>query len=316
MTGAAGFIGSSIAAELLDQGEEVIGVDSFTDYYEASLKEANVARLESDSFHLVRADLNEVDLASLLDGTDVVFHQAGQPGVRKSWGRDFVDYTDANIRATQALLEAAKEVGNVGRIVYASSSSVYGDAERYPTRVDDVPRPVSPYGVTKLAAEHLCSLYAKNFEVPTVSLRYFTVYGPRQRPDMAFTRFIKAALVGDQITIYGNGEQVRDFTYIDDIVAANLAAATADVAPGRVFNVAGGSNASVNEVLSIIESGVVRPIDVSYQTSVPGDVLKTGGEVEDTIRDLGWQPRISLRDGLSRHIDWATELLAPSTIGN
>lgn len=315
ITGVAGFIGSSIAAELLRRGEEVIGIDSFTDYYESPLKEVNVERLAGDSFRLIRADLNRYDLPSLLDGTDVVFHQAGQPGVRKSWGRDFVDYIDANVRATQALLEAAKTVGNVSRIVYASSSSVYGDAERYPTRVEDVPQPVSPYGVTKLAAEHLCTLYAKNFGVPTVSLRYFTVFGPRQRPDMAFTRFVKAALVGDPITIYGNGEQIRDFTYVDDVVAANLAAATANIAPGRVFNVAGGSNTSVNEVLEVIRSGVSRSLDVRYHTSVPGDVLRTGGDVDATIRELEWQPKVSLQDGLSRQIEWARESLVSSQIG-
>lgn len=303
VTGVAGFIGSSIAEKLLDQGHTVIGVDSFTAYYDRKLKIRNLARLQNPKFEFIEADLKEYDLSSLLRGVNKVFHQAGQPGVRKSWGQDFGTYVGENISATQRLLEAAKS-SSVDRFVYASSSSVYGNAEAYPTHERLMPQPLSPYGVTKLAAEHLCSLYAQNFGLPTVSLRYFTVYGPRQRPDMAFTRFIRAALLSEPIEIYGNGEQVRDFTFIDDIVEANLLAATAEVRPGSIYNVAGGGSVSVNDVLSHIRNLSGAKIDVRYIQGVPGDVRRTGGSTSAIERDLGWNPEISIRDGLSRQFEW------------
>src|SRR3954453_19640896 len=252
ITGAAGFIGSHLAERLLERGETVIGVDRMSDYYDPSIKAANVDRLrEQPAFSFVEADLAQVATPALLDGVSVVYHLAGQPGVRPSWGRSFEIYANDNVMATQALLEAAKEV-SLERFVYASSSSVYGNAERFPTSEVDRPQPLSPYGVTKLAAEHLCNLYANSYGVPTVSLRYFSVYGPRQRPDMAFHRFIRAAATGEPLRIFGDGRQTRDFTYVGDIVAATLAAADRGV-PGEVYNVAGGSRVSVLDVLGMLE---------------------------------------------------------------
>src|SRR4051812_32930977 len=216
VTGVAGFIGSTLAEALVGNGDVVVGVDCFTPYYDAAQKRANLQRLAATKqFTLAEADLRTAELPPLLDGVDVVYHQAGQPGVRLSWASGFAEYDSHNIIATQRLLEGARAAG-VARVVYASSSSVYGNAPRYPTSEDDLPQPHSPYGVTKLAAEHLCNLYAANWGVHTVSLRYFTVYGPRQRPDMAMHRLIESALAGTPFPLYGDGSAVRDFTFVDD----------------------------------------------------------------------------------------------------
>jgi UDP-glucuronate 4-epimerase len=287
-------------------------VDCVTDYYEVEIKERNLAGLPAEGFTFVRADLNDMDLDHLLDGVDWVYHQAGQPGVRMSWGRDFAVYLRHNVSATQCLLEAAQRSTSLRRLVYASSSSVYGNAETYPTRETDRPQPVSPYGVTKLAAEHLCSLYASNFGLPTVSLRYFTVYGPGQRTDMAFTRFVRAAVLDETISIYGNGEQVRDFTFIDDIVAANVLAATSEVPAGSVFNVAGGSNVTVNETLQILAGLAGHPLKIDYVGRVAGDVLRTGGSTEKIEEALGWQARVGIEEGLSRHLAWGRRTFGTS----
>lgn len=233
-----------------------------------------------------------------------MFHQAGQPGVRPSWGESFARYTDANITVTQRLLEAARVSDSLQRFVYASSSSVYGEAETYPTTELMRPQPRSPYGVTKLAAEHLCVLYAANFGVPTVSLRYFTVYGPRQRPDMAFTRFLYKAYAGDRITIYGDGEQIRDFTFVDDIARGNMLAGTADVAPGSVLNVSGGSSHSVNDALRLIREITGRDLDLEYRETATGDVFRTGGDSSRSRELLGWVPAVTLAEGLARHAEW------------
>ncbi|CAN5424116.1 NAD-dependent epimerase/dehydratase family protein [soil metagenome] len=305
VTGVAGFVGSTLAQRLAGDGHEVLGIDAFTDYYDPQLKRTNVDSLAAHDVSIVEGSLNEVDLQALLDGVDVVFHQAGQPGVRKSWGSDFSEYIQQNIQATQRLLEAAKDSTTLKRLVYASSSSVYGDAQRYPTVETDRPQPVSPYGVTKLAAEHLCTLYARNFAVPTLSLRYFTVYGPRQRPDMAFTRFVHAAIADQPITLYGSGEQVRDFTFIDDVVEANVLAASSKVAAGSVYNVAGGTNISVNGVLDILESIHGRTIAVNREPTVAGDVFRTGGLIERITVELGWTPRTSIETGLRQQYEWA-----------
>lgn len=307
VTGVAGFVGSNLARQLLREGHEVVGIDVLTDYYEVSIKRGNLASIPEAGFTFHEADLNTADLATLLADVDWVFHEAGQPGVRMSWGKDFAVYVRQNIEATQRLLEAAKDAPNLERLVYASSSSVYGNAERYPTSEEDRPQPVSPYGVTKLAAEHLCSLYASNFGVPTVSLRYFTVYGPGQRTDMAFTRFVRAAVLDDTITIYGTGEQIRDFTFVDDVVAANIAAASRPVDPGTVLNVAGGSNVSVNETLAIIEGLNGRPLKVAHAEVVKGDVFRTGGDTTRISTVLGWRPEVTIEQGLARHLAWAQQ---------
>lgn len=316
VTGVAGFVGSSLARSLIADGHEVVGIDCLTDYYELGIKLANLDRVRavtgfgspgSGRFTYHQADLNTVDLPALLADVQWVFHQAGQPGVRMSWGRDFSTYVRHNIEATQRLLEAATHSTSVERLVYASSSSVYGNAECYPTPETARPQPVSPYGVTKLAAEHLCSLYASNFGLPTVSLRYFTVYGPGQRTDMAFTRFVRAAVQDEVISIYGSGDQVRDFTYIDDIVAANVLAAQSDVPCGSVFNVAGGSNVSVNETLRILAALNGGSIKVDYQDTVAGDVFRTGADTSRIEAALGWKARVGIEEGLARHYAWGLQ---------
>ena len=261
VTGAAGFIGSHLSAALLDRGAEVIGLDCFTDYYARSLKEANLAaNTHRDGFRFIEARIQDVDLRSLLSGVTHVFHLAAQAGVRKSWGRDFRVYSDNNVDASQQLLEACVGLP-LQKFVYASSSSIYGDNVSIPMREDALPRPVSPYGVTKLAAEQLCYLYHVNHGVPTSSLRYFTVYGPRQRPDMGFHRFLTAAIAGAPITLYGDGEQTRDFTFVHDAVAATVAAGERGV-PGRAYNIGGGSRVSINQVFDIIGRVSGRPLDV------------------------------------------------------
>lgn len=310
VTGAAGFIGSSIVKRLLEEDFDVVGIDSITDYYDRDLKVANIKRNVNSGFEFLERDLNDVDLPGVLEGVHYVFHQAGQPGVRKSWGSDFDIYTRENVQSTQRLLEAAKDSTSLQRLVYASSSSVYGNAERYPTSELDRPQPVSPYGVTKLAAEHLCSLYASNFGVPTTSLRYFTVYGPRQRPDMAFTRFLKAAELGEELPLYGTGGQIRDFTFIDDVVEANFRAATTGTTPGAVYNVAGGSNVSMNDVLDIIEGLVDLPLRVNRSSAVAGDVWRTGGATERIAADLDWSPTVSIEAGIEAQLEWVRSTLS------
>lgn len=310
VTGAAGFVGSHLVHGLCAEGYDVVGMDSFTDYYDVGLKRANAAAAVRAGARFVDGDLNVLDLRELLDGVEVVFHLAGQPGVRSCWGKEFSTYTYCNVEATQRLLEACRDHRTLRRLVYASSSSVYGNAERFPTAEADRPQPFSPYGVTKLAAEHLCNLYAEGFGVPTVALRYFTVYGPGQRPDMAFSRFAMAAARREPIVVYGSGEQIRDFTYVDDVVAANLAAATRPVRPGTVLNVAGGSHTTVNEVLRIFEGVAGSRLRVTHADAAAGDVRRTGGDTTAIRTVLQWHPNVDLADGIARQFHWARELVA------
>lgn len=303
VTGCAGFIGSSISEALIARGHEVVGIDCFTDYYPRSRKEANLATLrESPGFTFIEDDLLEHDLGALLDGADYVFHQAAQAGVRASWGQSFSIYTQNNILATQRLLEAARGLP-LKRLIYASSSSIYGDVDRLPVSEDALPQPISPYGVSKLAAEHLCNLYWVNHRVPTVSLRYFTVYGPRQRPDMGFNKFIRALLAGDEIVIYGDGNQTRDFTYISDAVAANLACMEADVS-GQVFNIGGGSRISVNRVLEILAAVSGKQPRVKHIETQKGDVRHTYADTSRAKRELGFRPRVATAEGLYNQLEW------------
>jgi nucleoside-diphosphate-sugar epimerase len=304
VTGCAGFIGSHIVDALLADGHRVRGVDAFTDYYDPARKRRNLDGARAHpGFELVEADLRTTDLHELLDGVDVVLHEAGQPGVRVSWAHGFAAYVEHNVLATQRLLEAVR-ARPVDRLVYASSSSVYGNAARYPTRESDLPRPHSPYGVTKLAAEHLCVLYAANWQIPTVALRYFSVYGPRQRPDMGFSRFIDAALVGAPLPVYGTGQQVRDYTYVGDAAAATIVAGASDLEPGTVLNIAGGESATVNELVTLLEALLDRELPVAYLPPQPGDVDRTGGSIERVQDLLGWKPETSLHDGLTRQVEW------------
>jgi len=303
VTGAAGFIGSHLAERLLAEGADVVGVDCFTDYYGRGQKEANLEPLRAESgFQFLEADLADTNLGALLRDITHVFHLAAQAGVRRSWGRDFPIYTTANLDATQALLEACREKP-IERFVYASSSSVYGDHVALPMCEDALPRPVSPYGVTKLAGEHLSLLYHHNHDVPAVALRYFTVYGPRQRPDMAFHRFLKAALRGDPIELYGDGNQTRDFTFVTDAVTATAAAAVRGV-PGRVYNIAGGSRVSINAVLSLVEQCAGRPLDVRRHDSQLGDMRDTYADSSLARRDLGFTPAVALEEGLRAELAW------------
>jgi nucleoside-diphosphate-sugar epimerase len=312
VTGAAGFIGSTLTDTLLADGHDVVGIDCFTPYYEPERKRTNLdAALAHPHFELVNEDLRTADLAPMLTGSDVVFHQAGQPGVRLSWSDQFEEYSSNNVLATQRLLDAAHTVG-IGRLVYASSSSVYGNAERYPTMESDLPRPQSPYGVTKLAGEHLCNLFAANWGLPTVALRYFTVYGPRQRPDMAFHRAVLASLSGEAFPLYGDGCQRRDFTFVDDAVDACMRAALADVEPGTVLNIAGGTTVELLSVLSIIEGLTGAPIALDRRDPAPGDVYETGGSIERARALLGWEPRVALDAGLAAQVEWHRNQLTNS----
>ena len=305
VTGVGGFIGSTLAERLLAQGSQVIGIDSLTDYYDPALKRSNlVSILKHPRFTFLECDLLQLPIQSLPEDTEVIYHQAGRPGVRGSWGAEFAKYTEENVLVTQMLLERAKTLHHLQRFVYASSSSVYGNAAKYPTTEEDATRPHSPYGVTKLAGEHLCSLYGRNFGVPTVSLRYFTVYGPRQRPDMAFTKFIKLGLAGEELIINGDGSQLRDFTYVDDVVSANLlVAGSGFVSAGSVFNVAGGRTVSLNYALESIEHSIGSSLSLRHGEPLPGDVQETGGDIS-RISDLGWTPRTSIRDGIAAQVEW------------
>src|SRR6185437_8564085 len=275
VTGAAGFIGSTLSDQLIANGADVVGIDSFTDYYPRECKERNLEGLRrSPRFRLVESTLQQADLTSILRDSTHVFHLAAQAGVRKSWGRDFAVYTTNNIEATQVLLEAIAAARHIERVVYASSSSVYGDEAPLPMMEDALPRPVSPYGVSKLAAEQLCHLYYINHSVPAVSLRYFTVYGPRQRPDMGFHKFLRASIRREPLQLYGDGEQTRDFTFVHDAVGATIAAATRGV-PGRVYNIGGGSRVSMNHVLAIIERVTGTPLIVNRDEAQKGDMRHT-----------------------------------------
>jgi UDP-glucuronate 4-epimerase len=309
VTGAAGFVGSNLIKKLIeDESLEVVGIDSFTNYYDRDQKRRNLPPASTANFTLIERDLLEVDLVEMLSDANAVFHQAGQPGVRKSWGNDFPTYTRQNVEVTQALLEAARRSHSLNRFIYASSSSIYGNAASYPTSEKHVPAPISPYGVTKLAAEHLVSLYSSQFGVPGISLRYFTVYGPGQRPDMAFHKFLRAAAVGSPIPVYGSGEQIREFTYVEDIVRANIAAWKTDTPPGTVVNLSGGSSVSVNEVLQIMEEITGLEIRIDRLDAVAGDVYRTGGTTRLAMELLGWSPRTKLSDGLRQEYKWLQEL--------
>ena len=302
VTGAAGFIASHLAERLLADGNEVRGIDRLSDYYDVELKRANLALLEAQAgFSFVEEDINETDLEGLLDGVEVVFHLAAQPGVRASWGREFEIYLSDNLLATQRLLEASRE-RELPRFVFASSSSIYGDAESFPTKETDVPAPVSPYGVTKLAGEHLCRQYFRGFGVPTVALRYFTIFGPRQRPDMAFNRFIRAGLDGEPIQVFGDGLQERDFTYVADAVSATIAAGDRGT-PGAAYNVAGGNAATVAGVVETLGSLLGGELAIDRQAAVIGDARKTGADTTRARKDLGYEPSVPLEEGLRRQID-------------
>jgi len=310
VTGCAGFIGSHLVDRLLELGYEVIGIDCFTSYYPKWIKEKNIENaLKNDKFKLIKKNILDIDIENLrkiVSKVDYIFHEAAQAGVRKSWGEDFKIYVDNNILATQRLLEACKDV-KIKKFVFASSSSVYGNVDKLPMREDFYPRPISPYGASKLTCENLCYLYWRNFKIPTISLRYFTVYGERQRPDMAFHRFIRAIINNKIITIYGDGNQTRDFTYIKDVIDATITSAECDI-NGEVINIGGGSATSINKVLKILEEIMNKDIKINYIQSQKGDIRHTYADISKARKILGFKPKTKLKDGLFREIKWIKEL--------
>lgn len=313
VTGCAGFIGSHLTESLLRDGMSVVGIDCFNDNYGRAQKLRNLHHAsEWAEFEFIPIDLARGSLSDLVEDCDVVFHLAAEPGVRASWGSRFDSYLRNNVLATQQLLEAASAWPQK-RFVYASSSSVYGQAEGFPTFETATPRPFSPYGVTKLGAEHLCQLYFGNYGVQTVSLRYFSVFGPRQRPDMAFSIFCDAILRDQPIVVFGDGSQTRDFTYVADVVAATKSAALAPDAPGRVYNVGGGSQVSLSAGIAVISELAQRSPRIEYRQTERGDVRDTAADNTAAATDLSFQPTISLKEGLCQQFEWAVAAGAGET---
>ena len=302
VTGCVGFIGSHLVDRLLEHGYEVIGIDCFTDYYSKEIKEKNISNaLNHKNFEFIEEDILEMND---FPEVDYVFHEAAQAGVRASWGKSFEIYTRNNIEATQKLLEFYKDL-SIKKFVYASSSSVYGDTE-LPMKENSLLKPVSPYGVTKLAGENLCYLYYKNYGVPTVSLRYFTVYGPRQRPDMAIHKFVQAILKSKEITVFGDGTQTRDFTYVDDAVEANILSAKSNLA-GEVFNIGGGSRIGVNELIKKTEEILGKKAMIENIEKQKGDVRDTLAEASKAKELLDWSPKVNIDEGLKKYMRWLSE---------
>ncbi len=293
ITGAAGFIGSHLAEALIARGDDVVGIDSFTDYYDPALKEENARGIDVRRIDLARDELD-------FGGFDGVFHLAGQPGVR-SFGDVFAHYVERNVLASQRVFEAAARDGV--RVVFASSSSVYGEAERYPTPEETEPAPVSPYGITKLTCEHLARAYARSFGLDVVVLRYFNAFGPRQRPDMAFTKIVRALADGSPFDLYGDGLQSRGWTYVADVVDATVRAM--DGGSGT-YNVGGGVEASVREAIAILERIGDAKLDIREQPPVPGDQRRTSADTTRIREDLGWEPKTALEDGLRAQWEWAS----------
>jgi nucleoside-diphosphate-sugar epimerase len=315
VTGAAGFIGSHLCEHLLAAGDEVHGIDAFTDFYPRTGKEENLSAVRGDTrFMFVEGDLQDMgltELTELVDGVEVVYHLAGQPGVRTSWGAEFELYVQRNVLATQRLLESCR-LCPPAKLVFASSSSIYGDATAYPVSEAACPRPISPYGVTKLAAEHLCGVYAATSSVPTACLRLFTVYGPRQRPDMAFSRLVTCALSGGVFEIYGDGEQTRDATFVYDVATAMRAAAVSDWS--GVANIGGGVSVSMNQAIAMV-SAMCGPIDVVRRPASAGDVRHTSADTQLAKAAFGYRPQTTLSQGLSATVQWARSSEAVLALG-
>jgi UDP-glucuronate 4-epimerase len=303
VTGAAGFVGSHLAETLLQAGHDVVCVDCFTDYYPVELKEENARALEIE-----RLDLAECELEPLLSGVDGIFHLAAQAGVRASWGDEFDDYLHHNLRATQRLFGAA--AAHELRVVFSSSSSIYGNAAAFPTHEDTKPNPISPYGVTKLACEQLARAYQANFGLDVVSLRYFTVFGPRQRPDMSFTRIVAALAAGDVYEVYGDGLQSRDFTFVADAVSANIRAMESAPA-GAVYNVGGGSEVTLLDAISIVERIAGAELDVRFTPPAAGDARRTAADTSRIRSEIGWRPTVSLESGLAAQWAWYLQSRKP-----
>jgi len=304
VTGACGFIGTNLCESLLSDGHSVTGVDSFTNNYSEDIKKANLNSLnEYPSFKNLDVDLLTTNLEPIVSGKDVIFHLAGQPSVHNSWGEDFKTYSNRNIVLTQRLLEASRKA-RTARFVYSSSSSIYGRVNSAPTKENDVKCPISPYGVTKLAAENLVTLYASEFNLSTVSLRYFTVFGPRQRPDMAFNKLIQAVHAGKSFSLHGDGSQVRDFTFVGDVVVANKLAGFKDVSPGSVFNIGGGSPVSMNEIIAMVEKISNKKVMIEHTPLGPGNPMVTTADCTAAVNALGWKPKMAIFNGLISQVAW------------
>lgn len=304
VTGAAGFIGSHLCDALIARGDTVVGVDSFTEYYSPARKRANLADALATGLEFRRVDLTCDPLEPVVEEIDVVYHLAGQPGVRSSWGGDFDLYARRNLVATQRLLEATLRCGNV-RFVFASSSSVYGNIGAQPARESDRPAPISPYGLTKAACEEVVEVYRRVHGLSAVSLRYFTAYGPRQRPEMAFAAFIRSVLLGRPLRVLGDGRQTRDFTFVSDVVKATIAAAELGTEPA--YNISGGASATLIEAIEEIERLAGRPALIGFSPPARGDASRTSADLTATRRDLGYEPAVSLRDGLALQIRAAVD---------
>jgi UDP-glucuronate 4-epimerase len=304
VTGCAGFIGSHLTESLLRDGISVLGVDCFNANYGRAQKLDNLRHSSSwDSFEFVPLDLSDGDLQDLIEEVDIVFHLAAEPGVRSSWGQHFKRYVKNNVLATQQLLGALREMPG-RRLVYASSSSIYGQAASFPTSEDAVAAPLSPYGLTKLSGEHLCNVYQANHGLEVASLRYFTVFGPRQRPDMAFNIFCRAALADEEINVYGDGYQTRDFTFVSDVVAATRSAAIASIDSGGAYNIGGGLRGSLRDIFGAIEEVSGRALKLRYGDEQPGDVRDTGAQTTKARTHLAFDPSTSLRDGIAAEFEW------------
>ena len=305
ITGVAGFIGSTLAEKLLHDGHNVRGIDSFTNYYPPRMKEKNIENcLKHTNFSLIRQDLeSSLDLSTIFKNAEYIFHLAAQPGVRASWGKEFAIYVKNNISVTQKILESLKNNTTLKKFVLASSSSVYGNQSNIMNEETSLTRPVSPYGVTKLAAENLANLYFKNYKIPTVSLRYFTVYGPKQRPDMAFTRFFNSIIKDKKLSIFGNGEQTRDFTYVDDIVKATINAATSD-SVGEILNVGGGSVFSLSQIIEFMKEITEKEFEIDFNAEQKGDVKHTSADISKAEKLINYKPNTDIKYGLTQQYEY------------
>jgi len=307
VTGACGFIGTNLCASLLEDGFHVSGVDSFTSNYESKVKRQNQRDLEKfKGFNLIECDLLNSDLDKILQGVDIIFHLAGQPSVHNSWGEDFQVYSNRNTVLTQKLLQAASKT-KLTRFVNSSSSSVYGRVTSTPTKESDERRPISPYGVTKLAAENLVTLYGSEFGMSTVSLRYFTVFGPRQRPDMAFNKLIEAGRKKEIFPLHGDGSQIRDFTFVGDVVEANKLAAFADLSLSSVFNIGGGSPVSMVDAIVMLEEIMGLKIRTNFTPLGPGNPMITAADCTMANAKLRWKPQVDIYTGLLAQVSWQSE---------
>ncbi len=305
VTGAAGFIGTNLVKELCQDGSEVHGIDSFHPYYSKTLKNENVESLRDlPNFNFDKWDIREINESQFENNFDCIFHLAGQPGVRDSWGANFTQYAENNFLGTQRILDLAIKL-NVPRVVFASSSSVYGNASKYPTTEEERPVPISPYGVSKLGCEQLGEAFTISHNLKFIALRYFTVFGPRQRPDMAINRIIRSTLRGETFSRFGSGTQIRDFTFVSDIVAATISAAIANLDYNfEVLNISGGNRTSLNEVISEVESITKASLRVEKLGDSLGDVTETGADINKAKRLLNWEPNVSLREGLFQQVEW------------